>query len=68
MGRGSGSSVLLLNKWAYAHAYPSSEAWNAYLPEWLHFDHWHRPHTRLDHQAPVSRLGLRVNNVVRLHT
>ncbi len=58
----------LLNEWAYTHAYPSSEARNAYLPEWLHFYNWHRPHTSLGNQAPVSKLGLSVNNVVRLHT
>ena len=58
----------LLNEWAYAHAYPSSEARNAHLPEWLHFYNWHRPHTSLKNRAPISRLGLRVNNVVRLHS
>ena len=58
----------LLNEWAYAHAYPSSEARNAHLPEWLHFYNWHRPHTSLKNRAPISRLGLSVNNVVRLHT
>ena len=58
----------LLNEWAYAHAYPSSEARDAYLPQWLHYYNWHRPHTSLGNQAPVSRLGLSVNNVVRLHS
>ncbi len=58
----------LLNEWAYAHAYPSSEARDAYLPQWLHYYNWHRPHSSLGNQAPVSRLGLSVNNVVRLHT
>ncbi|HGY10062.1 MAG TPA: IS481 family transposase [Oceanithermus profundus] len=58
----------LLNEWAYAHAYPSSEARDAYLPQWLHYYNWHRPHCSLGNQAPVSRLGLSVNNVVRLHS
>ncbi len=58
----------LLNEWAYAHAYPSSEARNAHLPEWLHYYNWHRPHTSLGNRAPISRLGLSVNNVVRLHS
>ncbi|WP_456476296.1 IS481 family transposase [Oceanithermus sp.] len=57
----------LLNEWAYAHAYPSSEVRNAYLPEWLHYYNWHRSHTSLGNRAPISRLGLNVNNVVRLH-
>ena len=58
----------LLNEWAYAHVYQSSEEREAYLPRWLHYYNWHRPHTSLGHQAPISRLGVSVNNVVRLHT
>ncbi len=58
----------LLNEWAYAHAYASSEERNAHLPEWFHFYNWHRPHTSLKNRSPISRLGLRVNNVVRLHS
>ncbi len=58
----------LLNEWAYAHAYRSSDERDAHLPKWLHYYNWHRPHSSLGNQAPVSRLGLKVNNVVRLHT
>jgi len=58
----------LLNEWAYAHAYPSSDERAAYLPQWLHYYNWHRPHSSLGNQAPVSRLGVRVNKVVRLHS
>ncbi|HGY08454.1 MAG TPA: IS481 family transposase, partial [Oceanithermus profundus] len=50
------------------HAYRSSDERNAHLPEWLHYYNWHRPHSSLGYQAPISRLGLSVNNVVRLHT
>ena len=57
----------LLNEWAYAHAYPSSDERAAYLPEWLHYYNWHRPHSSLGNQAPISRLGINMNNVVRLH-
>ncbi len=57
----------LLNEWAYAHAYASSEERNAHLPEWLHYYNWHRPHTSLGNRAPISRLRLR-NNVVRLRS
>ena len=57
----------LLNEWAYAHAYRSSDERDAHLPKWLHYYNWHRPHSSLGNQAPVSRLGLQVNNVVRLH-
>ncbi|WP_457634252.1 IS481 family transposase [Oceanithermus desulfurans] len=58
----------LLNEWAYAHAYRSSDERNAHLPEWLHYYNWHRPHSSLGNQVPISRLGLSVNNVVRLHS
>ncbi len=49
----------LLNEWAYAHAYPSTEARNAYLPEWLHFYNWYRQHSSLKKQAtiPTRKLG-----------
>ena len=57
-----------LNEWAYARAYPSPEARDAYLPQWLHYYSWHRPHSSLGNQTPVSRLGLSMNNVVRLHS
>ncbi|HGY09347.1 MAG TPA: transposase, partial [Oceanithermus profundus] len=66
----------LLNEWpvpawgkrvAYAHAYRSSDERNAHLPRWLHYYNWHRPHSSLGYQAPISRLGVSVNNVVRLH-
>ncbi len=57
----------LLNEWAYAHVYQSSEELEAYLPKWLHYYNWHRPHTSLGNQAPISRLGVSVNKVVRLH-
>jgi transposase InsO family protein len=56
----------LLNEWAYAHAYPSSDERAVYLPQWLHYYDWRRPHTSLGNQAPVSRLGVGVNKVVRL--
>ncbi|WP_456476318.1 integrase core domain-containing protein [Oceanithermus sp.] len=58
----------LLNEWAYAHAYRSSDERNAHLPEWLHLYNGHRPHTSLKNKAPISRLGLRVNKMVRLHS
>ena len=57
----------LLNEWAYAHAYPNANGRRAHLPEWLHDYNRHRPHSSLGNQAPIPRLGLKVNNVVRLH-
>ena len=58
----------LLSEWAYAHVYRSSSERRAYLPEWLHYYNWHRPHSSLGNQSPVSRLGLSVNNVFELHS
>ena len=57
----------LLNEWAYAPVYQSSEEREAYLPQWLHYNNWHRPHGSLGSGAPISQLGVGVNNVVRLH-
>ncbi len=57
----------LLNAWAYAYAYRSSDEREARLPEWLHDYNRRRPHSRPNNQAPVSRLGLGVNNLVRPH-
>ncbi|GEM90594.1 IS481 family transposase [Oceanithermus desulfurans NBRC 100063] len=58
----------LLSEWAYAHVYQSSEERAARLPRWLHYYNWHRPHSSLGYQAPISRLGVSVNNVVGLHS
>jgi len=57
-----------LHEWAYAHTYRNADERAAYLPNWLHDYNWHRPHSSLNHQPPISRLGLAVNNVVGLHT
>ena len=57
-----------LREWSYATAYPTSAARTAALPPWLHHYNWHRPHTSLAGHAPISRLGLADNNLVRLHS
>ena len=58
----------LLNGWAYAHAYPNANEHKSCLPEWLHEYNRRRPHSSLNNQAPVSRLGLSVNNVMSLRS
>jgi transposase InsO family protein len=57
----------LLREWAYAIAYPSSVQRTIALDRWLHYYNWHRRHTALNHQPPISRL-LGQDNLLRLHS
>ena len=57
-----------LREWAYARAYPSSDHRKAHLPEWNHMYNWHRPHGSLKSKTPISRLGLNLDNLLRLHS
>jgi transposase InsO family protein len=57
-----------LREWAYAFAYQNSAQRLSELPFWIHLYNWHRPHSSLDRQAPISRLGKSRNNLLRLHT
>ena len=56
-----------LREWAYAQAYPTSDHRAGALPIWLHRYNWHRPHSSLKSKAPVSRLALTEDNLLRLH-
>ena len=56
-----------LREWAYARAYQNSEQRAAELPHWLHHYNWHRPHAGIKGLQPISRSGLDVNNLMRLH-
>jgi transposase InsO family protein len=56
-----------LTEWAYAFAYQNSAQRLSELPFWIHLYNWHRPHSSLDTQPPVSRLGKSRNNLLRLH-
>ena len=57
----------LLREWAYAIAYPSSAHRTAALARWLHHYNWHRRHSALNHQPPISR-AVGQDNLLRLHT
>lgn len=57
-----------LREWAYAEAYLSSDARTAALSHWLHHYNWHRPHTALNSNPPISRLNLDGSNLLRLHS
>ena len=56
-----------LREWAYARAYQTSEQRKTELPYWLHHYNWHRPHAGIKGKSPISRSGLNVNNLMRLH-
>ena len=57
-----------LREWAYARKYTSSDQRARHLPEWLHRYNWHRPHGSLKANTPISRLGLKIDNLLRLHS
>ena len=56
----------LLREWAYRRPYASSAARTRALGAWLHYYNWHRHHSSLAGEPPVSRL--RAANLVRLHS
>ena len=57
----------LLREWAYAVAYPSSAHRTTALVRWLHYYNWHRPHSALHRQPPISRVVGR-DDLLRLHS
>jgi transposase InsO family protein len=57
-----------LREWAYARAYRHSDERIAALPSFLHRYNWHRPHSSLGGNPPISRLSLAGDNVLRLHS
>jgi transposase InsO family protein len=56
-----------LREWAYGRAYETSDQRQQELPYWLHHYNWHRPHAGIKRKPPISRSGLDVNNLLRLH-
>jgi len=57
-----------LREWAYAAVYSHSAHRADHLPPWLHRYNWHRPHSALHHQPPISKLNLSMNNLLSLHS
>lgn len=55
-------------EWAYAAAYDHSKQRASELPRWLHEYNFHINHAGLNGAVPMSRIGLSVNNVCRLHS
>ena len=56
-----------LREWAYARAYDSSQQRKLELPHWLHYYNWHRPHAGIKRKTPITRSGLGLNKLMRLH-
>jgi transposase InsO family protein len=56
----------LLREWAYRRPYATSAIRTRALAGWLHYYNWHRRHSSLHGEPPVSRL--RAGNLLRLHT
>lgn len=54
-----------LREWAYARPYESSEQREAALQPFIHRYNWHRPHSALSHQPPMSRISA-MNNLLKL--
>jgi transposase InsO family protein len=57
-----------LREWAYASAFRSSAQRTVALQAWIHHYNWHRPHSALQSQPPISALRLRGNNLLKLHS
>ncbi|NJM35260.1 MAG: transposase, partial [Rhodomicrobium sp.] len=57
-----------LREWAYATAFETSDQRKAELPIWLHSYNWHRPHASLGGKPPISRLGMKRNNLLTIHS
>jgi transposase InsO family protein len=53
----------LLREWAYRFLYNSSEERKRWLSPYLHFYNFHRAHSALSYNAPISRLDR--NNLLR---
>ncbi|MBA3544483.1 MAG: IS481 family transposase [Chthoniobacterales bacterium] len=56
-----------LREWAYAAVYAHSAHRADHLQPWLHRYNWHRPHSALQFQPPISKLHLTMNNLLSLH-
>lgn len=57
-----------MREWAYGRIYRRSRERTTWLPHWLHHYNWHRSHSAVGGQPPISRIPLRRDNVLRLHT
>lgn len=57
-----------LREWAYGIPYHHSRERAAMLNRWIHHYNWHRPHQGIGGLPPTSRLALKRNNLLKLHS
>lgn len=57
-----------LREWAYGWTYQNSAQRTESLVGWQHHYNWHRPHSGIGGQAPMSRLPDSGNNVLTVHS
>lgn len=67
-GEAERSIQTAFREWAYAQAYPNSDRRAVELPIWLHRYNWHRPHGGINSKPTVSRLALKPDNLLSLHS
>ena len=56
-----------LREWAYARPFQTSDHRAKDLSRWTHQYNWHRPHSAIKSQTPISRSRLSEDNLSRLH-
>jgi transposase InsO family protein len=56
----------LLREWAYRFSYDSSKERKRWLTPYVHFYNYHRAHSSLAYNVPISRLDR--NNVLRINS
>ncbi len=54
----------MMREWAYERPYSTSAARTAMLPHWLHRYNYHRPHSALNGNAPMTRIPAGVQNLL----
>lgn len=55
-------------QWAYGWTYQNSEHRTQALAGWQHHYNWHRPHSGIGGQPPMSRPSSSANNLLTLHS
>lgn len=58
----------MMREWAYERPYPTSAARTATLEPWLHRYNYHRPHSALNGNAPMTRIPAGVLNLLGSNT